>query len=766
MLMRRALIFPILILIGFSAGCSSIAKLQLARAHKLQASGDTEQALDAYEQALTRIPRRDARLRSQALYQMGDCFWKLGRVNEAFAAFQRAAEADNSNMPAHLRMGEIYLAGGALERATEQAHTVLQLASANVEGLALLGAASSAAGNTQVAQQAFSRVLESDPRRVSVAVALADIYNRQDNLDEARAVLRKAALAQPSSSLPWLALGRLEEQEGNVSAAEQAYREAVKAEDSSEAYSRLAQFLERAARIPEAEQVLRRVDTFHPTLPTAFSDFKLLSNSPAAALDRLTDALRSPALDESNRRKRWDVSSDAARLGIAGSRAALIARIVESDLQLASATAKGSATPPSTAAARLHLAAYGKELDQGTRSILQAEIALTDQDMDAAAQHANAAVEAAPESAAALYIRGVVSRRGANEVAARADWMDALEKDPDYVPARLALAEQAFVSGDFQGAEEHVIGVVRDEPASVRALNLFARVLVAQKRYASAALIARRCLALDSGAAEPHVILGQIAAANNNIAEALREYEQAIAADAHSTEAVEGLTRIYRSGRITRPMLASLEGVAEMPPVSSALLEIAGRLYAEHGWVQDARRCLRRATEVDPERTSAARLLTHLEIKKGDYFGALVSGGEVGGSAAALLKGAHAEETSDFNRATREYEEAVRRGDTTGIAANNLAWLVAEKGGDLERALSLAQKARTLAPANPAVLDTLGFVHLKRREFSQAIDVLKAAARLAAERQDRDQLTTIKSHLSEAYFRSGQNEAAAGLVNR
>lgn len=767
MLLRRAIPFPLtLLLIAFSSGCSSMAKLQLERAHKLEAAGQAERAVDVYQQALARIPRRDARLRSRTFYQLGDCFWRLGRANEAFAAFQKAVEADDSNMSAHLRMGEIYLAEGALDRATDQANAILQLASANIEGLALLGAASSAAGDNEVAQQAFRRVLESDPRRVSVAIALADIYNRQDNMDQARAVLRKAASAQPSSSLPWLALGRLEEQEGNVSAAEQAYRRAVQAEDSSETNSRLAQFLERTARVEEAEQILRRVDSFHPTLPTALSDFKLLAGQPAAALDNYTNALRSPALEGNPHSPRWGGPSREV-LALAANRAALIARVIESDLQLASAEANDTGeVRASVAAARLHIAEYEKELDPGTALTLRTEIALAEQDVAAASGYAQAAVNAAPQSPAALYVRGVVSSRVAKGAAARADWMDAIEKDPAYVPARLALAQQAFQLGDMQGAEEHVIVVVRDEPASLGALNLFARVLLGQRRYVSASLIARRALAVDPESAEPHVILGQIDSADHKVGEALREYENAIAADPHSAEAVEGLTRVYRSGRINRSMLTSLETVADIPPASGALMEIAGRLYAEHGWFDDASRCLHRALEIDSARRSAAGLLAEVELKKGDYSGALASGGEVGGSQAALLKAAHAEQQKDFDRALREYDEAVRRGDTTGIAANNLAWLVAERGGNMERALLLAQQARSLAPDNPAVLDTLGFVYLKRREFSQAIDVLKAAVRLAAERQSRDQLATIQTHLAEAYFRSGQNGAATSVASR
>jgi uncharacterized protein HemY len=79
----------------------------------------------------------------------------------------------------------------------------------------------------------------------------------------------------------------------------------------------------------------------------------------------------------------------------------------------------------------------------------------------------------------------------------------------------------------------------------------------------------------------------------------------------------------------------------------------------------------------------------------------------------------------------------------------------------------LAEQARSLAPGNPAVLDTLGFVHLSRREYSQAIDVLKAAAALSARApaDERNLSAEIRRHLSEAYLRAGlplEASAASG----
>jgi tetratricopeptide (TPR) repeat protein len=134
-------------------------------------------------------------------------------------------------------------------------------------------------------------------------------------------------------------------------------------------------------------------------------------------------------------------------------------------------------------------------------------------------------------------------------------------------------------------------------------------------------------------------------------------------------------------------------------------------------------------------------------------------------SAASLLAGVQAQDRNDLAAAIQQYQDAVKRGDRTGIAANNLAWLYAKTGTQLDRALELARSAHNLSPRNPAILDTLGFVHLQRREYSQAVEQLELAAHLASAPDENGQhdaqlLTQIREHLAEAYRRAGQPQAA------
>ena len=74
----------------------------------------------------------------------------------------------------------------------------------------------------------------------------------------------------------------------------------------------------------------------------------------------------------------------------------------------------------------------------------------------------------------------------------------------------------------------------------------------------------------------------------------------------------------------------------------------------------------------------------------------------------------------DVPGAIEHYEKAVALDPRVAApAANNLAWLYAENGENLDRALELAQIARAQLTGDAEPLDTLGWVYLKKGATSR-----------------------------------------------
>ena len=765
MLRFRWLSIAVLLLASFFLGCTHSL---LNQAQQYELAGNDASALLTYQEALAKTPQREQQKTSEILTRMGHCLYRMDRLAEAFNAYQKAAEIDASNTEAQLRLGELYLTGGDVDRAREQALLVLKTNSANNEALALLGSTWAASNQPAMAKVIFEKVLSTDPGRVKVAVALADIYNRDNDPDKARDILKRCAAAKPKSAAPWLAMARLEEQEGNASAAEEAYRRAIATEDNPETNFRLAQFLQRAARIAEAEQVLRRVDSQRRDYPVALPDFQLLSGHPGNAVDQYRSALESVSTPPTPaKRFFWQPRQMAvARTADSKTSAEVASRMLEAEISAASQH-QGRQRTAALETVRKRLDRFRNLLDPATASVLQAEIALADSNLVLAQVYAKSALDLASDSAAAHYMNGSVNLALGEREDALKEWQAALDNDPHYMPAHLALAEAALQAGNKAEADEHVRIVVRDDPGNFRALIVFAKSLLAQNKPTLAAIMTQRAAALDPSSPEPAILLGEISLQLDQVANALMSFERAVVAHPDSEEAIDGLLRVYRRGAVSYSALAHMETVAQQPPVSATLLEITGRLYADHGWYTEAIRALSKAVQADPNRTTAARVLARLQLSTGNYVQASKTATHANSAQQPLLRAYQAAATGNSSQAVEEYERAVREGDQTGVAANNLAWIYAEQNTKLDRALQLAESAVKYAPQNPAVLDTLGYVYLQRREYTSAVNVLETAARISAMSQTadaRDTAASIRKHLGDAYLRSGQTSAAAQIA--
>jgi tetratricopeptide (TPR) repeat protein len=751
----------VMLLASLLIGCSHNL---LNRGQQYELAGNNASALLTYQEALAKTSERDGRARAQILMRIGECLYRMDRLPESFNSFRKAADLDPTNTLAHLRLGELLLMAGSPEGAREQAMLVLATMPRDEGALSLLGSALVASDNPTMAKAVYEQVLQSDPKQVKIAVALADLYNRENKTEKAREILQHAAQAQPGSALPWLATARLEEQEGNGPQAEAAYRRAVSVENTPETNYRLAQFLQRAARITEAEQALRRVDAQRSQYPVALPDFQLLSGHPGEAMEQYRVALQASALTPP-RRHFWQREVFSSQPSSSKNQATLAARLIEAEISAATQHV-GKQRTNSLAEIRKRLDDFHSVLDQATISILHAELALADNNLALAQIFAKSATDLAPESSAAHYVSGLVESSLGNPETAAREWQASLDNDSHYMPAQLALAEAALENDKGDEADEYARAVVRDDPGNFHALIVFARALLLEGKPSLAAIMAHRAAALDPSSPEPPVLMGEIAYKLNRIPEALLAFERAVAAHPDSEEAIDGLLRVYRRGTVSYSALEKMESIAEAPPTSGTLLEITGRLYAERGWYSEAIRALNKAIQADPSRTTAARVLARLQLATGDYAQASKVASKVTPHE-SLLSAYHADSGGNWRQAIAGYERAVREGDQTGVAANNLAWLYAEHNAHLDRALSLAESAVKISSDDPSILDTLGYVYMQRREYTLAVKVFETAVRLSEMKNSpaaQEAASRIRKHLSDAYFRSGQNTAAAQIA--
>jgi Tfp pilus assembly protein PilF len=90
------------------------------------------------------------------------------------------------------------------------------------------------------------------------------------------------------------------------------------------------------------------------------------------------------------------------------------------------------------------------------------------------------------------------------------------------------------------------------------------------------------------------------------------------------------------------------------------------------------------------------------------------------------------------------YRAALQADGDNAITMNNLAFLIAENGGNLDEALSLARRAVQLMPEASEMADTAGWIQLKRNAVDDALALFASA--LAKEPDNQ----SYRSHLLTA----------------
>lgn len=95
----------------------------------------------------------------------------------------------------------------------------------------------------------------------------------------------------------------------------------------------------------------------------------------------------------------------------------------------------------------------------------------------------------------------------------------------------------------------------------------------------------------------------------------------------------------------------------------------------------------------------------------------------------------------NFKEACMNLYRAIDIEPKNANAHNSLGYIFAEKGINLEEALSECKKAVSLDKTNPAYLDSLGWVYFKLEKMTQAKSYLKKALKMAPANKE------IKNHL-------------------
>jgi Flp pilus assembly protein TadD len=173
--------------------------------------------------------------------------------------------------------------------------------------------------------------------------------------------------------------------------------------------------------------------------------------------------------------------------------------------------------------------------------------------------------------------------------------------------------------------------------------------------------------------------------------------------------------------------------IAKIPP-NSRFYTLLAQVELKNQDSGAAEAALEKATEIDKNNVQAFMMLASIEASKGspdqaiaNYQRALAANPRDARIDVAL--GELYETKGQWQQAEDQYQKALEVTPDYPVAANNLAYLMLDHGGNINVAFSLAQTARRGLPDLPNSADTLGWAYYHQGVYNSAIDLLKEAVK-------------------------------------
>jgi tetratricopeptide (TPR) repeat protein len=240
-------------------------------------------------------------------------------------------------------------------------------------------------------------------------------------------------------------------------------------------------------------------------------------------------------------------------------------------------------------------------------------------------------------------------------------------------------------------------------------------------------------------------------------------FERALKLEPRSFQGVAGLAAIEMLEKKPAAALTRVEAFLSESPDDVRALLLAARIYVGNAQPDKAERVLRHVIEVAPADSMAYGMLGQIYIAQRKLnearaeFDAMAARNpkNVGArTVAALLS----HSTNDLEDAKKRYRAILESSPNAAVAANNLAWILAEEGSNYDEALRLAQRAVATAPDRAEIHDTLGWVYYRSQNPTLAIPPFEKSVSLAPEN------ATYHYHLALAHAMAGNMEEARKAV--
>ena len=670
----------------------------------------------------------------EARKQLAEAYARSNDPRRAFDEYIFAADLLPGDVQLQLTAGEYALTVRRPEHALVRADKALKQEPNNIQAHLLRGNALAGLSSFDDALKAIEQAIRLDPERGTTFTQLGLVEFARGRKTEAETAFTKAVELAPKSVEAHLALGNFYWSLGKAPETEKAFRSALAIDSKNSIANRaIAAFLIATGKYRDAEPFLIRLaESGDPSAIFSLTDYYIASGRAKDAVARLESESKTTLKD-----------------------------LPEAEQRLARALAAAGDTVRAKALVEQVLTSNPAAVDT---QLLKGELLLNEGRRDDAFDAIRAAAVSNPDSADAQFAlaRFYVSR--GDTTGAEAAYREVLRINPRAAAAQVEMARLHLSSGNRDAALRTVEEVARAQPTNLDARLQLVRSLVASKDLQRASRELDALRTSNPNVSAVHVQTGLLALLTNDLSAARASFERAESLDPKSTDLLAGWIALDFKTNNAAGAKARVEQRLKDTP-TPALLILAAQTYFTANDQPAGERVLRQAIELDGSLLPPYEMLGNLYMAQKRLsearteFEALAKR-QVRPVSALTMIGMILMTEGQTDLARRKFEEVIAIDPRSVIANNNLAWIHAEIGNDLDYALGLAQAATAQAPDQPEVMDTLGWVYYRKNLPERAIPLFESCVKKVPTN------ASYHHHLGLAYLKAGKSAEARASLQR
>ena len=339
-------------------------------------------------------------------------------------------------------------------------------------------------------------------------------------------------------------------------------------------------------------------------------------------------------------------------------------------------------------------------------------------------------------------------------------------------PALLALE----IMDPKQPAAEPIVRRYLQTPSAITEVRMgYARALLDAQRPAEASTQVQQITREKPDVAEAWLMQGALELQDNQIDKAdasLKRYIELASPARNSDEKQRGLTQAYLSlaqiaeKRKDFSLAESWLGKVESPQALVNTQTRRASMLAKQGKLSEARDLIRKLPERQGEDGAADRrtkLIAEMQLLRDNKqfqaaYDVLQQGVQSSPRDHDLVyqQASVAEKLQRYGEMERLMRRAIEIKPDFAYAYNALGYSFADRNVRLPEAKTLLQKALELAPGDPAITDSLGWVEFRLGNIKEAISLLEKAYKAFPNAE-------IGAHLGEVLWTSGQRDKAMAI---